>query len=70
MKQKQEVMSTPHKVVDPQEGFSSASARKMDFFGITLDSIQSERKRNEEAVNETEDWFFHCTIICLDQSFE
>ena len=47
MKQKQEVMSTPDKFVDPQEGFSSASARKMDFFGITLDSIQSERKETK-----------------------
>ena len=65
MKQKQEVMSTPHKVVDPQEGFSSASARKMDFFGITLDSIQSERKRNEEAVNETEDCFFIVQLSAL-----
>ena len=51
-------------------GFSSASARKMDFFGITLDSIRSLRTRNKEAVNEMDlKIVFHGTIICFDQSF-
>ena len=65
MKQKQEVMSTPQRVVDPQEESSSASARKMDFFGITMDSIQYERKRNEGAVNEIEDCFFIVQLSSL-----
>lgn len=55
---------TPQRI-DPQEGSSSASARKMDLFGITLDSIQCERERNEEAVNEIQDCFFIVQLSSL-----
>eukprot|EP00112_Aurelia_sp_Birch-Aquarium-sp1_P002811 Seg1311.5 transcript_id=Seg1311.5/GoldUCD/mRNA.D3Y31 product="hypothetical protein" protein_id=Seg1311.5/GoldUCD/D3Y31 len=68
MKQKQEVMSTPQRIdphEDPQEGSSSTSARKMNLFGITLDSIQCERKINEGAVNEIEDCFFIAQLSSL-----
>ena len=50
-------MPTPQKI--ESRGMSaSARARKIDFFGMKQDTIQSERKKNEETVNGIEDCFF------------